>query len=177
MFGGTAAIGDVRIVGSGGAGGNEYISSPLKTTLNNPSNISLAAGVITLPTFYQGVQLGESIVPAFNLAPGSNTLDAEFRYHPANANDSVAQSFLQQVRRLSPASQLAIEICSQFLEKDSPIPVTINGDGNSAQFESLTPALEQTALSSGVPGIAAKIVTKINVYLSLSGAVTSGEVE
>lgn len=55
------------------------------------------AGSITLPTFYQGVQVGESVVPTFSLVPGSNTMDAEFRYHPADANDTVAQSFLQAV--------------------------------------------------------------------------------
>jgi hypothetical protein len=110
-FGGTAAISDVRIVGSGGAGGNEYVSSPLKTILNNPSNISLAAGSIKLPTFYQGVQLGESIVPTFDLVPGSNTLAAEFRYHPADANDTVAQSFLQQVRTTFPGPDFTSDAC------------------------------------------------------------------
>lgn len=159
-FGGTAQISDVRIVGSGGDGGNQYVSSPLKTGLNNPSNISLVAGSISLPTFYQGTQVGESVVPAFNLVPGGNTLAAEFRYHPANANDTVAQSFLQS-----------------YLEQGGSVPVTIHGDSNSASFESLVPALEQTALSSGVPGISAKIVTKINVYLSFTGALATGEVE
>lgn len=88
----------MHITGSGGNDGNEYITSPLKTELSNPSNISLIAGSIKLPTYYQGVQVGDSVVNAFNLVPGKNTLDTEFRYHPANANDTVAQSFLQSVR-------------------------------------------------------------------------------
>ena len=88
----------MQITGSGGNGGNEYVTSPLKTTLNNPSELSLIAGTITLPTFYQVVQIGESVVQAFDLVPGSNTMSAEFRYHPADANDTVAQSFLQTVR-------------------------------------------------------------------------------
>lgn len=158
-FGGTAALSDVKIAGSGGNGGNEYISSPLKTTLNNPSNLSLKAGSITLPTFYQGVQVGESVVSTFSLVPGSNTLDAEFRYHPANANDTVAQGFLQA-----------------YLEQGGAIPITIHGDAKSASFDSLVPALEQTSLSSGVPGIAAKIVTKINVYVT-AGTLFTNEVE
>lgn len=55
----------------------------------------------------------------------------------------------------------------KYLEQGSSIPITIHGDSNSAQFESLVPALEQTGLSSAVPGISARIVTKINVYLSV----------
>ncbi|KAG8833980.1 hypothetical protein FRC17_009762 [Serendipita sp. 399] len=158
-FGGTAAISDVKITGSGGNGGNEYVSSPLKTTLNNPSNLSLKAGSITLPTFYQGVQLGESVVPTFDLVPGSNTLAAEFRYHPANANDTVAQSFLQT-----------------YLEQGGAVPITIHGDAKSASFDSLVPALQQTSLSSGVPGIAAKMVTHVNVYIT-AGSLITNEVE
>ncbi|KAG8787307.1 hypothetical protein FRB91_009037 [Serendipita sp. 411] len=158
-FGGTAAISDVKISGSGGNGGNEYMSSPLKTTLNNPSHLSLKAGSITLPTFYQGIQLGESVVPTFSLVPGSNTLDAEFRYHPANANDTVAQTFLQS-----------------YLEQGGAVPITIHGDAKSASFDSLVPALQQTSLSSSVPGIAAKLVTHVNVYIT-AGSIFSNEVE
>ncbi|PVF99379.1 hypothetical protein CPB86DRAFT_293734 [Serendipita vermifera] len=159
-FGGTAQISDVHIAGGGGEGGSQYLSSPLKTGLNNPSEITLKAGSISLPTYFQDVQVGTSVVPTFNLVPGANSLDAEFRYQPADANDTVAQSFLQA-----------------YLEQGGSVPVTIRGDSHSSEYDSLVPALEQTTLSSGVPGIAAKLVTHINVYLSLSGAVLTGEVE
>lgn len=109
-----ATISDVQITGSGGNGGNEYVTSPLKTTLNNPSELSLIAGTITLPTFYQGVQVGESVVQAFDLVPGSNTMNAEFRYHPADANDTVAQSFLQTVRAFDSLNVILTRLCSIY---------------------------------------------------------------
>lgn len=166
-FGGTAEISDVHIAGGGGEGGSQYISSPLKTGLNNPSEITLKAGSISLPTYYQDVQVGTSVVPTFDLVPGANTLDAEFRYSPADANDTVAQSFLQAVSFINIADHYRGLIVPQYLEQSGSVPVTIRGDSHSSEYDSLVPALEQTTLSSGVPGIAAKLVTHINVYLSL----------
>lgn len=54
-FNGTASLSNVSITGSGGTGGNEFIVSPLTTTLNNPSNISLTTVDISLPVTFQGV--------------------------------------------------------------------------------------------------------------------------
>ena len=57
-FDGTAALSNISITGSGGSGGNEFIVSPLTTTLQNPSNISLLTTGIALPVIFNGVQVG-----------------------------------------------------------------------------------------------------------------------
>jgi len=61
-FGGTASLSNVLVTGSGGAGGSEYIISPLKTTLQNPSNISLDTVDIELPVVFKGVTVGRAAI-------------------------------------------------------------------------------------------------------------------
>ena len=55
----------------------------------------------------------------------------------------------------------------QYLQQSGDVPVTIHGDAQSASFDSLIPALEQTSLSSGVPGISASLVKHINVNIGV----------
>jgi hypothetical protein len=71
----------------------------------------------------------------FNLVPGENIVPTEFHYEPANANDTVAQSFL-----------------TAFLTGDSDLPLTIQGDLESSPFESLAPALSSLTLSTSLQG-------------------------
>lgn len=59
-FGHKASLSNVSVTGSGGQGGNEYIISPLTTTLENPSNISLNTVDVTLPVIYQGSKIGRA---------------------------------------------------------------------------------------------------------------------
>lgn len=59
-FGGTAKLSNVSISGSGGDGGNQFITAPLTTTLNNPSNISLSTTDIELPVVFKGVTVSNS---------------------------------------------------------------------------------------------------------------------
>ena len=54
-FGGSAKLSNVSITGSGGNGGNEFIVSPLTTTLENPANISLTTVDVSLPVSFKGV--------------------------------------------------------------------------------------------------------------------------
>jgi hypothetical protein len=61
-FGHRAELSDVSVKGSGGNGGSEYIVSPLKTTLNNPSNITLNTIGISLPVIYNSVKIGRAVV-------------------------------------------------------------------------------------------------------------------
>ena len=44
----------------GGNGGNQFITAPLTTTLNNPSNISLTTTDIELPVAFKGVNVSRS---------------------------------------------------------------------------------------------------------------------
>jgi hypothetical protein len=61
-FGKTAQLTNVSITGSGGNGGNQFIVSPLTTTLQNPSNVSLQTNDVALPVIYQGTQLGRAAI-------------------------------------------------------------------------------------------------------------------
>ena len=61
-FGGSTGLSNVTITGSGGNGGNEYIESPLTTTLTNPSNISLDTVDISLGVTYNGTYIGRAAI-------------------------------------------------------------------------------------------------------------------
>lgn len=56
-FGGSAPLNNIKIVGSGGSGGNQFVRSPLTTTLQNPSNISLVTNNVALPVFFKDVEV------------------------------------------------------------------------------------------------------------------------
>jgi hypothetical protein len=60
QFGGTAQLKDISVTGSGG--GSQYIVAPLTTTLNNPSSISLSTVDLSLPAFYNSVQIGRAVI-------------------------------------------------------------------------------------------------------------------
>lgn len=53
---------NVSIAGSGGNGGNQFIVSPLTTTLQNPSNVSLQTVDIVLPVIYKDVTIGSAAI-------------------------------------------------------------------------------------------------------------------
>lgn len=76
---------------------------------------------------------------------------AEFHYEPANANDTVAQTLLQN-----------------YLQSTDPIDLTVKGYGDSSPYSSLIPALEGLSLAGSFPGIGARLVTHINAYISLA---------
>ncbi|KAF8840051.1 hypothetical protein BDN67DRAFT_1054007 [Paxillus ammoniavirescens] len=159
-FGGTAAINNVSITGSGGNGGDEYIVAPLTTVLENPSNVSLSTVGIALPVYYDDVMIGRAAFNTFNLLPGENSMAGEFHYEPADANDTVAQSFL-----------------TSFVQGDSVLPLTVKGDSASSPFASLEPALEGVTLQTSVTGLnVPPIITHIYPTISAETLVTN-EVE
>lgn len=61
-FGNTASLSNVSVTGSGGNGGTEYVVSPLTTTLQNPSNVSLNTVDISLPVIFEGVTIGRAVI-------------------------------------------------------------------------------------------------------------------
>ncbi|KAF9071074.1 hypothetical protein BDP27DRAFT_1419362 [Rhodocollybia butyracea] len=134
-FGGQAILSNVTVTGSGGSGGNQFIVSPLTTTLKNPSNISLDTTDISLPVFYEGTQIGQAAINTFDLVPGTNVMPAEFHYEPADSNDTIAQSFI-----------------ANFLTSSGSLPLSIEGDSASTPVESLQEALAGLNLSTSLQG-------------------------
>lgn len=61
-FGGSATLSNVSVSGSGGDGGSEFIVSPLTTTIQNPSNVTLHTVDIALPVMYEGVMIGRAAI-------------------------------------------------------------------------------------------------------------------
>ncbi|KAF8160985.1 hypothetical protein B0H34DRAFT_699004 [Crassisporium funariophilum] len=156
-FGGTAALSEVSVTGSGGAGGSEFIVAPLKTTLQNPSNISLDTVGVSLPVIFNGVAIGRAAISEFDLKPGENVIDTEFHYQPADANDTVAQGFL-----------------TQFIQSGDQLDLTIDGDMASSPFASLQPALANLQLSTHLNGLnEPTFITQITVTITLDSLVTN----
>lgn len=62
-------------------------------------------------------------------------MSGEFRYEPADANDTVAQGFL-----------------TSFVQSGDVLPLIVKGDGESSPFASLQPALEGITLTTSVTG-------------------------
>ncbi|KIM45161.1 hypothetical protein M413DRAFT_332807 [Hebeloma cylindrosporum] len=156
-FGGTATLSDISVAGSGGAGGTEFIVSPLKTSLRNPSNISLSTKDIALPVVYSGVNIGRATISEFDLKPGENVIDTEFHYQPANANDTVAQGFL-----------------ARFIQTGDHIDLAIAGDSASTPFASLQPALANLRLATQLQGLNhPNFITHITVSITLESLVTN----
>ena len=61
-FGGKADLSNVSVAGSGGDGGDQFIVTPLKTTLQNPSNVTLNTVNIALPVTFNGVGIGRAVI-------------------------------------------------------------------------------------------------------------------
>ena len=58
-FNNEAGLSNVSVTGSGGS---EYITAPLMTTLENPSNISLSTMDVSLGVMYEGTQVGRAVI-------------------------------------------------------------------------------------------------------------------
>ncbi len=130
-----ASLNNFAISGSGQDDNGPFIKASLTTELNNPSNISLQTVDVKFPVYYQGVMLGHAVLDPLNLQPGSNVVPTEFRYAPANANDTTAQSFI-----------------TDFLQSNKELDLTIKGDTNSSPFASLVPALQGIEITTGLKG-------------------------
>lgn len=61
-FGGNVGLANVKITGSGGSGGNQFILGTLNSQLTNPSNISLGTNDVSLGVSYQGTYIGRAAI-------------------------------------------------------------------------------------------------------------------
>ncbi|KAF8070285.1 hypothetical protein FPV67DRAFT_1755106 [Lyophyllum atratum] len=153
----TASLSNVSVTGSGGAGGSEFIVSPLTTSLRNPSNVSLSTVDVSLPVIFKGTKIGRAVIDTLDLVPGDNPTATEFHYQPDNANDTTAQAFL-----------------SEFIMTGDQLDLTIHGDQNSSPFPSLSPGLAQLQLSTGLTGLNhPTFITHITVTITLDSLVTN----
>jgi len=156
-FGHTASLSNVSVTGSGGAGGSEFIISPLTTVLQNPSNISLNTIDISLPVIFKGTKIGRAVINPFHLKPGENPSATEFHYQPDNANDTTAQAFL-----------------AEFIQTGNQLGLTIHGDQNSSPIPSLDPGLAQLQLTTSLTGLNhPTLITHVTVTITLDTLITN----
>ncbi|KAG6857277.1 hypothetical protein H0H87_007110 [Tephrocybe sp. NHM501043] len=156
-FGHSAILTNVSVTGSGGEGGSEYIISPLTTTLQNPSNVTIKSVANSLPVLYKGTKIGRSVIDPFNLNPGENTFATEFHYMPDNTNDTTAQEFL-----------------GQFMQSGDQLPLMIHGDSASSPIASLSPGLAQLQLATSLTGLnQPNFITHITVTITLETLVNN----
>ncbi|KAJ7928639.1 hypothetical protein B0H13DRAFT_1968281 [Mycena leptocephala] len=156
-FGNTASLSNVSVTGSGGNDGSEFIVAPITTTLQNPSNISLKTVDVSLPVIYKGATIGRAAIDTFNLVPGENIVPTEFHYEPADANDTIAQSFL-----------------TDFIQGSDALALTIQGDLQSSPFASLAPALSSLTLTTSLQALnQPNLITHVNVFITLDSLVTN----
>jgi len=90
---------------------------------------------IELDVVYKDVVIGSTVLDQFNLLPGHNVMEAEFRYQPSDANNTVAQEFI-----------------SSYLSSDEPLPLTVKGTSDSSPFGSLQTALSHVTLGTSLTG-------------------------
>ncbi|KAG6891741.1 hypothetical protein C0992_006161 [Termitomyces sp. T32_za158] len=141
-FGHTTTLSNVSIQGSGGAGGSEYIVSPLTTVLQNPSNVTLNTVDVSLPVIFSGTKLGRAVINPLHIVPGQNPSPAEFRYQPDNANDTTAQIH----------NPLDSDLVFEFIQSDSGV----NGQTYAffgQHFDSFVVPPGQTVNSGTVPNV------------------------
>lgn len=140
----TASTSNVSIAGSGSDSHGAFVKAPFTATLENPSNISLQSVDVSFSVTFKGAKLGRAAIDTLDLVPGENTIAAEFHYAPADANDTVAQSFL-----------------TEFLQSEDDIPLIIQGDSDSSPFASLQPGLEGVELTSSIKGTSSSFIRHI----------------
>ncbi|KAK0546638.1 hypothetical protein OC846_005187, partial [Tilletia horrida] len=158
-FDGQAKSENVTVVG----GVPAYIDISLNVGLNNPSNLTVLTTDISLPAFftYEGteVEVGRAIIPTLNLKPGDNTVKAEFRYEPADTNNTVAQQLIRQY--IQPDDGNTDPIVTDLSIRG------YNGAPNLTPYGSLVPAFEGLNLNTSITGIASRIVKQVHVTIDV----------
>lgn len=94
----------------------------------------------------------------FYLTPGNNVVPTQFEYMPADANNTIAQSFLTSV-----------------LQTANVLPLTVQGDAASSPYGSLQPALEGITLSTSITGLnVPPIIAGVHTYIDLVTTLGNG---
>ncbi|KAJ9479823.1 hypothetical protein PHBOTO_003303 [Pseudozyma hubeiensis] len=161
-FNGVTTLSDV-MVSSGTAA---FLWVPLKVTLENPSNLTVFTNEVFLPVLFSGTVVGRAEIPTLGLIPGSNLVQSYFYYAPANANDTTAQLLLNRYVQPSLSDGTSAQSAPLVID-GSQGPQT-----NLTPYDSLRPALAGIRLTTTLDGIASRIVTHINVYLTAQTVAT-----
>ncbi|KAL8277420.1 hypothetical protein RQP46_010142 [Phenoliferia psychrophenolica] len=137
-FGGVAAIPSTPLVIGSGAGdefapteGSQFIRITLSVILSNPAPLILYTNDVSFAVLYDNYTVGRAYITPLNLYPGTNTIDAEFHYEPADSSNAVALNLL-----------------TEYLETTGQIDLTVQGDTSSTPYESLQEGLSEIKLAT-----------------------------
>ncbi|TKY86943.1 hypothetical protein EX895_004231 [Sporisorium graminicola] len=155
-FNGVATLTDPRAT----SGSNAFIFLTITVTLTNPSNLTVFSDEVFLPSLFRNTVVGRAELPSIGLIPGENRLKANFYYAPANANDSTAQQLITQYIQPS--------LSDGTSPQSSPLIIdgTAGPQGNLTAYDSLRPALAGVKLSTALEGIALRLITEVDVFLT-----------
>ncbi|KAK0543392.1 hypothetical protein OC845_006148, partial [Tilletia horrida] len=153
-FGGEAPVQKLDVKGST----PDYLEIDVTVSLNNPSNLTVKTKDVSLPAFYGSTQVGSTIIDELTLLPGNNTVDALFRYQPANAGNAQAEELLEKY--LEPLN-------GQTEPQTATISIHGYQGADTTPYESLQDALNGVSISAKVKGLGARIVTKVTINLDV----------
>ncbi|KAG0047892.1 hypothetical protein BGZ89_004759 [Linnemannia elongata] len=129
-----AAITNISVAG----GTNDYLIIKQNVVLQNPSGLTVKVGKVSFDISYSGMMMGKAVVNDMVLAPGANTLPAEFHLAPADSH--VRDGFL-----------------SGFVA-GMTFNLGIAGGPDSTTVESLKEAMQSVKTSASITGITDKLI-------------------
>ncbi|KAF9123909.1 hypothetical protein BGW39_008606 [Mortierella sp. 14UC] len=129
-----AAITNISVAG----GTPEYLLIKQNVVLQNPSGLTVKVGRVSFDIYFAGMLMGKAVVSNMVLAPGPNTLPAEFHLAPADSH--VRDAFL-----------------SGFVAGAS-FNLNIQGGPDSTDVESLHAAMQSVKTSAAITGITDKLI-------------------
>ncbi|OAQ30530.1 hypothetical protein K457DRAFT_18046 [Linnemannia elongata AG-77] len=129
-----AAITNISVAG----GTNDYLIIKQNVVLQNPSGLTVKVGKVSFDISYSGIMMGKAVVNDMVLAPGANTLPAEFHLAPADSH--VRDGFL-----------------SGFVA-GMTFNLGIAGGPDSTTVESLKEAMQSVKTSASITGITDKLI-------------------
>ncbi|KAF9926523.1 hypothetical protein FBU30_003926 [Linnemannia zychae] len=129
-----AAITNITVTG----GTPNYLIIKQNVVLQNPSGLTVKVGDVSFDISYSGIMMGKAVVSNMVLAPGANTLPAEFHLSPPDAH--VRDAFL-----------------SGFVA-GATFNLAIAGGPDSTKVESLKLAMQAVKTSAAITGITDKLI-------------------
>jgi hypothetical protein len=136
-FGGQFQIKSVDVTGAT----PQYVIIKLTISFTNPSFITISIGDISFDTYYNGVNIGPTLLNSVTIPPGSQDYQAEFHLTPTAASaTTVAQ------------------VLSGYLQ-GQVFALTVKGSDNSTTIDSLKEGLAGVSLAGSLTGISPKLIT------------------
>ncbi|WFD32817.1 hypothetical protein MSPP1_003868 [Malassezia sp. CBS 17886] len=147
------------------AGNPEYLKSDVDMTLTNPSNVTIKTHGLSLQSWSKTTYMGQILVDDVLLIPGKNRVMGEAHISPFNKNDTVAQRFIQEV--VQPELGHGKEMIPMKPK------IAIHSDPSvhnkpASPFESFAPAAGSLELDAVVPGIASRVISRVDCVFELT---------